>query len=80
MIDVQTGDLRPSYGLGWRREAGAFGKTCSPAAFGHHGSTGTVMWHDPESRVTCVLLTTRALAESRASLVDPVCEIVGRAR
>jgi CubicO group peptidase (beta-lactamase class C family) len=80
MVKVQTADLRPSYGIGWQREAGSFGKTCSPSTFGHHGSTGTVMWHDPESHVTCVLLTTRALAESRANLVDPVCEIVGRAR
>lgn len=80
MIANQTGDLRPSYGIGWRREASAFGKTGSPATFGHHGSTGTVVWHDPESHVTCVLLTTRALAEWKTSLVDPVCEIVGRAR
>lgn len=79
MIAAQTGDLRPSYGIGWRREASAFGKTGSPAMFGHHGSTGTVVWHDPESHVTCVLLTTRALAEMRAFLADPVCEIVGRA-
>jgi CubicO group peptidase (beta-lactamase class C family) len=78
MITIQTGELRPSYGIGWRLDAGAFGKTCSPATFGHHGSTGTVVWHDPESRTTCVLLTTRPLAESRAILVNPVCDIVSR--
>jgi CubicO group peptidase (beta-lactamase class C family) len=80
MREIQTGALRPSYGFGWMREAGAFGNTCSPATFGHHGSTGTVAWHDPESRVTCVLLTTWPAAESRARLIIPVCELVGRAR
>jgi CubicO group peptidase (beta-lactamase class C family) len=78
MREVQTGALRPSYGFGWRREAGAFGKTCSPATFGHHGSTGTVVWHDPESGVTCVVLTTRPATDSRASVLGPVSDIVGR--
>ena len=77
MREIQTGALRPSYGFGWVREPGAFGKTCSPATFGHHGSTGTVVWHDPESHVTCVLLTSRPAADSRASVIIPVCEIVG---
>lgn len=76
MIEVQTGRLRPSYGYGWRREAGAFGKNCSPATFGHHGSTGTVVWHDPHSSVTCVLLTTKPAVDSRASLLGPVSDIV----
>jgi CubicO group peptidase (beta-lactamase class C family) len=77
MREIQTGTLRPSYGLGWMRERGAFGKTCSPSTFGHHGSTGTVVWHDPESRTTCVILTTRPATESRASLLLPVSEMVG---
>jgi CubicO group peptidase (beta-lactamase class C family) len=79
MREIQTSGLRPSYGLGWVREPGAFGKTCSPATFGHHGSTGTVVWHDPESHLTCVLLTTRPAVDSRASVVIPVSEIAGRA-
>jgi CubicO group peptidase (beta-lactamase class C family) len=78
MREIQTGDLHPSYGLGWMRERGAFGKTCSAATFGHHGSTGTVAWHDPEPGVTCVLLTTKPAAESRPTLIIPVSEIVGR--
>ena len=77
MREIQTGSLRPSYGLGWMREPGGFGKTCSPATFGHYGSTGTVVWHDPESRQTCVLLTTRPAVNSRASVLVPVSEIVG---
>jgi CubicO group peptidase (beta-lactamase class C family) len=79
MRAIQTGSLRPSYGLGWRREPGAFGKTCSADTFGHHGSTGTVAWHDPQSHVTCVLLTTRPATESRTIVIMPVCEIAGRA-
>ena len=78
MLDVQTGAMRPRYGLGWVREPGAFGKTCSPAAFGHHGSTGTVAWHDPGSHVTCVVLTTRPAVDSRARVLVPVSDIVGR--
>ena len=78
MLEVQTGPHRPSYGLGWVRQPGAFGKHCSPATFGHFGSTGTVFWHDPASGTTCVLLTTRPAAESKASLLVPVSEIVTR--
>ena len=78
MREIQTGALRPSYGLGWVREPGAFGKTSSPATFGHYGSTGTVVWHDPETDVTCVLLTTRPAVDSRAKVLIPVSEIVGR--
>lgn len=79
MRTIQTGAMRPSYGFGWRNGDGAYGKSCSPATFGHHGSTGTVFWHDPESGTTCVLLTTKPATESRASVLDPVSEIVGRA-
>ncbi|MSU47652.1 MAG: class A beta-lactamase-related serine hydrolase [Opitutus sp.] len=78
MREIQTGGLRPSYGLGWRRETGAFGKTCSPTTFGHHGSTGTAVWHDPATDVTCVILTTRPAADSQAGLLGPVSEIAGR--
>jgi CubicO group peptidase (beta-lactamase class C family) len=78
MREIQTGELRPSYGLGWVREPGAFGKSCSPETFGHFGSTGTVVWHDPESSITCVLLTTKPAAASRASLLVRVSEIVAR--
>ncbi len=41
MRAIQTGRLRPSFGLGWQREPGAFGRTCSAETFGHFGSTGT---------------------------------------
>ncbi len=76
MREVQTGGLRQSYGYGWRLDAGAFGKNCSPATFGHHGSTGTVVWHDPQSAVTCVILTSRPATDSKATLLGPVSDIV----
>jgi CubicO group peptidase (beta-lactamase class C family) len=76
MREIQTGSLRPSYGLGWMREPGVFGKGCSQATFGHYGSTGTVFWHDPESQMTCVLLTTKPAESSRAGLLGPVSDIV----
>jgi CubicO group peptidase (beta-lactamase class C family) len=78
MREIQTGGMRPSFGLGWQRQPGTFGKTCSAEAFGHFGSTGTMAWHDPATATTCVLLTTRPAAASRSSLLLPVAEIVGR--
>jgi CubicO group peptidase (beta-lactamase class C family) len=78
MRAIQTGTLRPGFGLGWQREPGAFGGTCSAEAFGHFGSTGTMIWHDPATATTCVVLTTRPATDSRSSLLLPVSEIVGR--
>lgn len=77
MREIQTGALRPSYGYGWQREPGSFGKTCSAETFGHFGSTGTIFWHDPAAKTTCVLLTTKPATESRARLLIPVSEMVG---
>ena len=78
MRAIQTGTLRPSFGLGWQREPGVFGRTCSAETFGHFGSTGTVVWHDPATATTCVVLTTRPATDSRSSLLLPVSEIIGR--
>lgn len=77
MREIQTGTLQPSYGIGWVRASGAFGKACSPATFGHFGSTGTVAWHDPKSGTTCVILTSKPAEVSRAKLLVPVSEMVG---
>jgi CubicO group peptidase (beta-lactamase class C family) len=79
MRAIQTGALRPRFGLGWQREPGAFGSTCSADTFGHSGSTGTTIWHDPATATTCVVLTTRPATESRSRLLVPVSEIIGRA-
>jgi CubicO group peptidase (beta-lactamase class C family) len=78
MRAIQTGTLRPGFGLGWQRERGAFGRTCSAETFGHFGSTGTLIWHDPATATTCVVLTTRPASGSRSSLLLPVSEIIGR--
>jgi beta-lactamase class C len=74
---IQTGTLRPSFGLGWQREPGGFGRTCSAETFGHFGSTGTVIWHDPGTATTCVVLTTRPATDSKSGLLLPVSEIIG---
>jgi CubicO group peptidase (beta-lactamase class C family) len=76
MRTVQTAGLNAAWGLGWLLQGGSFGKSCSPATFGHYGSTGTVVWHDPESHLTCVLLTTRPADDSRAHLLGPVSDWV----
>ena len=78
MREIQTGTLRPRFGLGWQREPGDFGQTCSSETFGHFGSTGTMAWHDPATATTFVLLTTRPATDSKASLLLPASEIMGR--
>ena len=78
MRAIQTGALRPRFGYGWQREPGSFGRTCSADTFGHFGSTGTMIWHDPATATTLVLLTTKPAAASRSSLLVPVSEIIGR--
>ena len=71
MIVNQSG-LPDPWGIGWMIKPGTFGKGCSPATFGHYGSTGTVAWADPKSALTCVLLTT----QSRDGLLGPVSDLV----
>lgn len=78
MRTIQTTGLNAAWGLGWLRESKSFAKTCSAATYGHFGSTGTVVWRDPEADLTCVLLTTRPAADSRAGLLGPVSDIVAR--
>ena len=71
MRAIQTGTLQPRFGLGWQREPGDFGRTCSAETFGHFGSTGTMVWHDPATTTTFVLLTTRPAVDSKPSLLLP---------
>jgi CubicO group peptidase (beta-lactamase class C family) len=44
-------------GLGWNVGSSAGGKRCSEKTFGHSGSTGTIVWADPATEMTCVVLT-----------------------
>ncbi len=77
MVANQAPVFKESYGLGWRLQAG--GRACSPRAFGHSGSTGTMCWLDPESGTSFVLLTTRPHAESGPTLLRPVSDLVSEA-
>jgi len=58
---------------------GAFGQQCSPRTFGHYGVAGTVAWADPETRVTCVLLTTKRVHFSRDGILGSVSDLVAEA-
>ncbi|MFO7696113.1 MAG: serine hydrolase domain-containing protein [Anaerolineae bacterium] len=51
--------LSDRWGLGWRLGAPAYGDLVSPGTFGHTGATGTMFWADPETGISCVLLTNR---------------------
>jgi CubicO group peptidase (beta-lactamase class C family) len=76
MITNHTPGLNEAWGLGWKLEPGAFGHTCSPRTFGHYGATGTVAWADPKTGIRCVVLTTKPLERSQATLLEPVSELV----
>lgn len=75
MITDQNPGLDP-WGIGWMLKPGTFGKACSPRTFGHYGSSGTVAWADPQSKLTCVLLTTQPASDSRHGLLGPVSDLV----
>ena len=80
MRAIQTGPMRPRFGLGWQRDPADFGRACSAETFGHFGSTGTLAWHDPATDTTFVLLTTRPATDSKASLLLPASDIIARAQ
>jgi CubicO group peptidase (beta-lactamase class C family) len=75
MITNQTPRHKQTWGLGWRLGP-AFGRSCSPATYGHSGSTGTIAWSDPATRTTCVLLTSKPAAQSQKPLIGPVCDLI----
>jgi CubicO group peptidase (beta-lactamase class C family) len=74
------------WGLGWamagrRAPDGGptnFGDLLSPAAFGHSGSTGTVVWADPERDLICVLFTTEPTTNS-SGLLGRISNLVAAA-
>lgn len=75
MITDQTAGLSKHWGLGWMLNNGNLGSGCSPATFGHEGSTGTLCWHDPKDDMSFVLLTTKPQEQSGKTLLRPVSEI-----
>jgi beta-lactamase class C len=78
MITNQTQGLNRRWGLGWMVNNGDLGSGCSPSAFGHEGSTGTLCWHDPKNDVTFVLLTTKPAEQSGKMVLHPVSELVSK--
>jgi CubicO group peptidase (beta-lactamase class C family) len=79
MITNQTSAYKQAWGLGWRLNAETYGQFRSPSSYGHSGSTGTISWSDPETRTTCVLLTSKPASESQKPLLTPVCNLVSEA-
>ena len=52
--------LSRRWGLGWRirdRASSTFGDLTSDETFGHEGATGTVVWMDPVTDLSCVFFT-----------------------
>jgi len=79
MIVNQTEGLNRPWGLGFMVKPGSFGSACSPKAFGHSGSTGTIAWADPASTLVCVVLTTLPARVSAKTLLKPVSNRVSEA-
>ena len=57
------------WGFGWQLKApfdSVFGNLVSPEAFGHRGATGTLVWADPQTDLTCVILTNQPFDDADA--------------
>jgi CubicO group peptidase (beta-lactamase class C family) len=76
MIVNQTKELNEPRGIGFAVKPGSFGRACSPKTFGHGGSTGTIAWADPETGLSCVVLTTLPARVSNKLLLKPVSDLV----
>ena len=69
-------------GLSTRRSLGfvlgpeGFGKQCSNRSFGHGGSTGTLAWADPDTDISCVILTSLPARKSRSLILNPVSDLI----
>jgi CubicO group peptidase (beta-lactamase class C family) len=76
MIADQNHGLNEPWGVGFAVKPGSFGRACSPKTFGHGGSTGTIAWADPATKLTCVVLTTLPARVSNKILLKPVSNLV----
>ena len=66
-------------GLGWDKKTGYSinrGQGLSPAAFGHGGFTGTVLWIDPELELFVIFLSNRLHPDGKG-LVNPLAGRIG---
>jgi CubicO group peptidase (beta-lactamase class C family) len=81
MIRDHNAHLRAPWGLGWGLRDSLvwnfFGDICSARTFGHTGATGTVAWADPESGMSCVILTNQMVEGGR--LLKRVSNVVSAA-
>lgn len=85
MPDVPEADRRcHPWGLGWRlnwpAHASTFGDLLSPAAYGHWGATGTMLWIDPARDAFAVVLTTQPLDGDHGRMAhfsNAVCAALG---
>jgi beta-lactamase class C len=76
MITNQNQGLSTPWGIGWSLRPGSFGEACSDETFGHSGSTGTMAWADPKTKLTCVILTTLPARDSNKAIIRPVSDLV----
>lgn len=73
--------IRPwSYGwrFNWKDHSASFGDFVSPAAIGHWGATGTLMWIEPQSDRWFVMLTTQPWEQSQ-SVIQTASNVVATA-
>ncbi len=80
MLQNHTPDLSARRGIGFALGPEGFGKHCSQQSFGHSGSTGTLAWADPATDTTCVILTSLPSRISAQSILQPISDMVAKAR
>lgn len=78
MLRNHTPGLGADRGLGFQLGA-TLGAGCSPTAYGHPGSTGTLAWADPATGTSFVLLTSLPKNVSGELLLDPASDLISRA-
>jgi beta-lactamase class C len=76
MIQDHTPTLEAHRGIGFMVGPASLGKGCSPRAFGHSGSTGTLAWADPATDTTFVLLTALPKNVSGELILHPVADLI----
>jgi CubicO group peptidase (beta-lactamase class C family) len=73
---------RQAWGFGWRLNRAPadfpFGDLLSPDAYGHTGATGTMVWHDPQTKMSAALFCNRPLAQSKG-LLHQLSSLIGSA-
>ena len=80
MIVNQNAGLNEPWGIGWMVNPAKLARGCSPGAYGHWGSSGTLAWADPATQTSFVLLTTKPAADSRDTVLAPVADAVSEAK